>query len=129
MRGKSYNGQVIPFGERAQFRIFTDDKYEDRWIPGVFVGKMIETDEFILLTERGISKSRSVKRYADNSDRYDLDFLSKVRGLPWNPSGGELDGSVQKGGKDFLVGGAGIRRMYITDKMLGFWKNRRLSKV
>ena len=39
MRGKSYNGQVIPFGERAQFRILTDDKYEDRWIPGVYVGK------------------------------------------------------------------------------------------
>ena len=29
-----------------------------------------------------------------------------------------MDGSVQKGGKDFLVSGAGIRRMYITDKML-----------
>ena len=59
MRGKSYNGQPLPFGERAHFRILTDDKYEDRWIPGVFVGKLVETDEFILLTDKGISKSRS----------------------------------------------------------------------
>ena len=99
MRGKSYNGVAVPFGERAQFRILTDDKYEDRWIPGVYVGEVIETDEFIMLTHQGVKKSRSIKRYADHSDRYNLDFLANIKGLPWNPTGGELDGSVQKGGK------------------------------
>ena len=118
MRGKSYNGVALPFGERTQFRILTDDKYEDRWTPGVYASRLVETDEFILLTDKGILKSRSVKRYADHSDRYNLEFLANIKGLPRNPTGGELDGSVQKSGKDFLVSGAGIRRMYITDKML-----------
>ena len=87
MRGKSYNGFTISFGEKAQFRILTDDKYEDRWVPGVFVGKQVETDEFIALTEKGVMLSRSCKRYASKVDAYDLDYLSKIKGLPWAPPG------------------------------------------
>ena len=111
MRGKSYNGVPIPFGERAQFRVRTDDKYEDRWVPGVYVGKLVETDEFIFLTDLGIAKSRTVKRYANDADKFNLEYLSTVKGLPWATSANEVDGSVQKGGEDFLVGGASIRRM------------------
>ena len=61
MRGKKYSGAHTPFGERVQLKILTDDKYEDRWVPGVFVGKMTETDEFILLTDQGVRKSRTIK--------------------------------------------------------------------
>ena len=117
MRGKSYNGFTVNFGERCQFRILTDDKYEDRWLPGVFVGKQIETDEFIALTEKGVMLSRSCKRYASKVDAYDLDYLSKIKGLPWAPLGDMVEGAV-KMGKDFMVGGASIRRMYITEQML-----------
>ena len=118
MRGKSYNGVTIPFGERAQFKVLTDDKYEDRWVPGVYVGKLVETDEFIFLTDLGVGKSRTVKQYANDADKYNLSFLSTAKGLPWATSASEVDGLVQKGGKDFLVGGASIRRMYITEQML-----------
>ena len=117
MRGKSYNGFTVNFGERCQFRILTDDKYEDRWQPGVFVGKKVETDEFIALTEKGVISSRSCKRYASKVDAYDLDYLSAIKGLPWAPLGDTIDGAV-KTGKDFMVGGASIRRMYITEQML-----------
>ena len=53
MRGKAYNGEVLPFGEIAQFRKITDDKFESRWVKGVWIGKSEETDEHFFLTESG----------------------------------------------------------------------------
>ena len=42
MRGKAYNGDVLPFGEIAQFRKITDDKFESRWVKEVWIGKSEE---------------------------------------------------------------------------------------
>ena len=78
MRGKAYNGQVIPFGECAMFRILSDDKFEDRWIKGVFVGKLLETDEAIFINSVGVGQSRTIKRL-EPSLQYDLGFLNSCK--------------------------------------------------
>ena len=61
MRGKNYNGVVVPFGECCLFKGAPNDKYEDRWEKCVMVGKSDQTDEFILLTATGAK----AEAYAD----------------------------------------------------------------
>ena len=77
---------MIPFGEVGMFKVITDDKYEDRWEKGIFVGKSEETDEFFYLTEAGFKKSRSCKRPCE-SERFDVALLAKVKGTPMDPTG------------------------------------------
>ena len=97
------------------FRILTDDKYEDRWTKGVFVGKLLETDECIFLTSAGVGKSRTLKRLEPNL-QYDLGFLNSCKGSPWNPTGKPEHNTLRRG--DPLTAGTGFRRIYITDKIL-----------
>ena len=80
-RGKEYNGQVIPFGIVALFKVITEDKFQDRWEKGVSVGKSPENDEHLYLTESGLRRSRTAKPTIP-SEQYDEALLSKVRGLP-----------------------------------------------
>ena len=45
-----------------------------------------ETDEYFYLTESGFKKSRTAKRPCER-ERLDVDSMSKIKGLPWNPTG------------------------------------------
>ena len=53
MRGREYRGIVIPVGEIAHFKVLTDDKFEDRWVKGVWIGRSEETDEHFFSIETG----------------------------------------------------------------------------
>ena len=119
MRGREYNGKLLPFGEIGMFKVITDDKYENRWEKGVFVGKCPESDEFYYLTESGVGRSRDGKRIVE-AERYDVAMLAKVKGTPWDPKGTSSDvgNHCQKASKDFTVAGNSIRRFYITQSMI-----------
>ena len=67
-------------------KIITEDKFQDRWEKGVSIGKSEETDEHFYLTESGFRKSRTAKKVPP-SEQFDEVLLSKIKGLPWNPSG------------------------------------------
>ena len=87
MRGKDYSGIVLDFAETCQYRLADfSDKLNVRWAKGVFVGKLAETDEFLLITERGLIKARAVKRLS-GEEAWDTAFLKLCKGSPWNPSG------------------------------------------
>ena len=116
MRGKNYNGVVVPFGECFLFKGAPDDKYQDRWEKGVMVGKSDQTDEFILLTASGACKSRSVRRL-EEKDQYDKEFMEKCVGSPWNPKNSANTHGVGVDG-DKLAAGARIHRLHITEKIL-----------
>ena len=45
MRGRNYSGPVVDFGENVMFKVVADDKYDDIWLRGLFVGKLDQTDE------------------------------------------------------------------------------------
>ena len=115
LRGKYYSGQVVPFGERVLFRTLAYDKFEERWSHGVFVGKIEQMDEFVLVTPSGVAKSRGVRRLEEGS-RYDLPFLRSCNGLPWLPKATAADLGPGRG--DPLQAGARIKRMYITQSMI-----------
>ena len=114
MRGKDYAGIVLDFAETCQYRLAdVSDKLNVRWLKGVFVGKLPETDEFLLLTEKGLVKARAVKRLS-GEEAWDTAFLKLCKGSPWNPSGKTEEGVVRG---TALNPGARIRRMYITKEM------------
>ena len=115
MRGKNYNGVIVPFGECILFKVAPDDKYEDRWGKGVMVGKADQTDEFIVLTPAGACKSRSVRRLEDK-DQYDKEFMASCVGSPWKPKNSAQAAGLKVSG-DKLAAGVRIHRLHITKKL------------
>ena len=95
------------------------DKLKPRWAKGIFVGKTDQTDEFVLLTPKGASKSRSVKRL-EAAEAWGREFMAACIGAPWNPTGRPSTAPVQSG--NALAPGNKMRRMYITPKVLEKYK-------
>ena len=115
-RKQDYKGGLAIFGECVLFKVLTDDKMEERWRPGVSVGKDDQTDEFVLVTPDGVRKSRSIERQIAET-KIDVKFLDQYKGLPWSPAG-KPDGAPISKQSDPLVAGARLRRMYITPAMI-----------
>jgi hypothetical protein len=115
MRGKDYSGPMLRFAETAMFHpAGSTDKLAARWVEGIYVGKIVETDEFLYLTENGTKSSRSVKRLPE-SEACDTAFLKTVKGSPWNATGKAQEGVVEG---TALMPGNRVRRMCITSSML-----------
>ena len=113
MRNREYTNPIPPFGECVEFKVITEDKYEPRWLPGVWVGRVDQTDEDILLTVDGVKFSRCIKR-KEEAKQYDLSFFEKVKGLPWSPK--ETLGDAPR--RDPLVAGPTIKGPYVTKAVL-----------
>ena len=50
---------------------------------GIFLGKMNETDEFLIGTPRGVHSARSIRRL-EMRLRWSSDLVKDLRGVPWN---------------------------------------------
>ena len=61
-RRQEYRGGLAIYGECVMYKVITEDKLDDRWRRGVFVGKVDQTDEFVMVTPDGVKKSRSIRR-------------------------------------------------------------------
>merc|ERR1712086_426135 len=116
MRGRNYSGPIVYFGENVMFKVVADDKYDDRWLGGLFVGKLDQTDEAILLTPSGVAKARGIRRL-EESERFKLTFLNSCKGLPWNPKATASPAATVRQG-DPLTAGTKIRNMRITEGIL-----------
>ena len=91
--GNPYTGQVLPFGESVLFKIphsATGRKAGGRqlkgdpsWEQGVFLGKMNETDEFLVGNGKGVFSARSVRRLEERK-RWSVEAVTSFRGVPWN---------------------------------------------
>ena len=67
------------------------DRAESRWDHnGVFVGIMVESWELIIAIEKGVMTARSFRRKVD-AERWNKEYLAKVRGVPWEPNPGSTD--------------------------------------
>ena len=116
MRGKDYKGALPKFAEKVLYKVMTEDKYEPRWEEGMFVGKIDQTDELILLTTDGVQKSRSYKPL-EKIQKFDSIFLSQVKGLPWKADATMADSAKVIRG-DPLTAGNRTRAMKITKGIL-----------
>ena len=86
------------------------------WMGGVFVGKLDRTDEFLLLTPTGATKTRCVKRLEDNAR--DLPFLNLCVGNPWNATARTTQQKPTIQQKDELESGRRAKIMYLRQNIL-----------
>ena len=55
-------------------------------VPAIYVGHHGRSGALIALTEFGAAKARSFRK-SPESERYDIDYMKKVKGVPWDLSG------------------------------------------
>ena len=68
-----------PPGKRGQ------DKFENRWEEGIWLGIADRTNEVIVGTSEGVIKVRDVRRYGIDRDKWDLAKFNDFKGVPWEP--------------------------------------------
>ena len=56
-------------------------KGDPAWEKGIFLGKMNETDEFLIGTPRGVHSARSIRRL-EMRLRWSSDLVKDLRGVP-----------------------------------------------
>ena len=83
-RGGGYKSELFIFAESVIVKENEKRKakLESDWLCGLWVGRSSTTDEHLVLTEKGVTKSRSVRRRAP-SEKFDKSLLGKAHGAPW----------------------------------------------
>ena len=87
LKGKKSSIPVVQFGEKVDFqRLFhsrdkVGRKLEPNFAYGIYVGIDDRNNQRICITEEGVEYTRSIKRISGEG-KYDVEFLSKVRGTP-----------------------------------------------
>eukprot|EP00435_Cladocopium_sp_Y103_P016734 s3384_g4.t1 len=91
--GNQYTGQILPFGECVLAKIPSSAsgrkvggrqlKGDSSWELGVFLGKVNETDEFLVGNSKGVHSVRTVRRLTTQR-RWNADLIQNFRGVPWN---------------------------------------------
>ena len=119
LRGKYYTGEVVPFGEICSGRTHSENgaKLNVRWKQGFFVGKLDRTDEFLLLTPTGTTKTRCVTRL-EGDNAWDLQFLNLCVGSPWTATATSMPQGPTIQTKDELDGGRRQKRLYLRQSIL-----------
>ena len=101
VKGKRYHGEVVEFGRKIMYKIPRKPEggsMEERWVPGVWLGKRYLSDEHLVAVEDGTVCVTSTVRIMPDSESWDIDFINKMKGVPWDPRGIEFDnGEEQKG--------------------------------
>ena len=54
------------------------------------MGLIVESTELIIATDSGIIKARSCRRKVDG-ERWNKEYLSRIKGVPWEPNPGSSD--------------------------------------
>ena len=79
---------MVEFGERVmdyKSGITGTQKLESRWESGIWLGLRDETNEAIIGTPDGCIKSRDVRRYGSEEEKWDQDKFMSMSGVPWEP--------------------------------------------
>ena len=115
--GAEYRREIVEFAEQVLFPFSessgpgaTVGKLMPRWDLGVWVGKINDSDEHVLLTPFGSKRATGIRGLPERS-KWNSDFLKTVRGLPWNPMETEVE-------KVTTVDIGKARRLYITKAMV-----------
>ena len=91
--GGQYTGQILPFGEVLLFKVLHSSagrktggrqlQGDSVWERGVFLGKVNESDEFLVGNTKGVHSARTVRRL-EESLRWNAEAITSFRGVPWN---------------------------------------------
>ena len=88
--GKPYHRQLVEIGERVYFMPnrpggARQAKLDPKWQDGTFIGIRDRSDEMLIMTPSQVYKTRNVRRRPE-WERWDFDFLTTLKGAPWNPN-------------------------------------------
>ena len=83
LRGREWRVSLPPFGETIEF-LRRGHKFEARWHQGIFLGVKDNTTEKIVGNASGVFTVQSIRRRSAG-DRYDIETLMSVTGVPWDP--------------------------------------------
>ena len=130
-RGREWRVSIPPFGETVEF-LKRGHQFDSRWQQGVFLGIKDNTTEKIVGNGSGVFTVQSIRRKSGD-DKYKLEILQSVTGVPWDPQASRDD--VPKGPRPAIVAGESAeplaqpvvvqapkpkisRRLYITKRDL-----------
>ena len=130
-RGREWRVSIPPFGETVEF-LKRGHKFESRWQQGVFLQVKDNTTEKIVGNGSGVFTVQSIRRKSGD-DKYNLEILQSVTGVPWDPQATRDD--VPEGPRPAIVAGESAeplaqpvvvqapkpktsRRLYITKRDL-----------
>ena len=61
------------------------EKLEPRWQTGVYLGIDETSQELIIGTPQGAVKASEFKRIGSEEERWNIDEVAAMKGLPWQP--------------------------------------------
>ena len=96
-KGKDFRGEITEFGESVLYLKAGSkgqDKYNQRWEAGVWLGIRDETGESISGTNVRAIKARDVKRKGSQDERWNLQAVLAVQGTPWEPIPGQRKDAI-----------------------------------
>ena len=87
-KGKSIHPFLVECGEKVMYEPLPDkhnkdNKLDDRFIDGIYLGISQRNGEYFIGTADGIMGSRTIKRYPLER-RWDKELIDQIRGVPWN---------------------------------------------
>ena len=89
VQGHEYRGEVYAFGQPLLVRkVESQSRLQPRWDAGIFLGKLTSSDEFVVATEAGIRRGRSVKEAPGTMS----DYLTQLR---WTQDSRDVGQEVQ----------------------------------
>ena len=98
-RGRKFNRQLPEFGECVMFHKTLSNKHgeklEARWESGVYLGVNEASQELIMGTPQGAVKASEFKRKGSEEERWNLDDVNAMKGLPWKPDPNTADYEVK----------------------------------
>eukprot|EP00434_Breviolum_minutum_P036168 symbB.v1.2.032038.t1/scaffold3793.1/size50245/2 len=92
--GHPYPGQIVPFGDMIMFKMPSSHvgrrtegqrqlKGDFSWEKAVFLGKTLESDEYLVGTRQGVHTTRTVRRMREDL-RKSREAVENMKGVPWN---------------------------------------------
>ena len=100
-RGREWRVSIPPFGETVEF-LKRGHKFESRWHEGIFLRVKDNTTEKIVGNGSGVFTVQSIRRKSGD-DKYNLEILQSVTGVPWDPQATRDD--VPEGPRPAIVVG------------------------
>jgi hypothetical protein len=88
LKGRRFVGNMLEFGAPVMFRVsgkVAGGIMQERWFPGIWVGKKLHTDEHMVMKEDGlVVRSRAVR---ETSVELNLQDYDKLKSTPHDPLG------------------------------------------
>ena len=111
-RGCRYESALVPFGEVVMAKIADADKMragklDSAWVKAVWVGRVDNSNEHLLLTTKGCIRSRVVRRIPDCNM---ASYHAEVQGLQWD---------TLKGSAEMLTNTKAIERKAQEGRVVG----------